>query len=768
MEKKNANTSSPRSVRSATSKQAAKQTSTNAKKSSSTSKNGDISFIPASGSASKSSNSKRSQATNNAGGTRKKASATRKNTRGNHSKPKKRHILRWILITFLSLFALGSGAFAYLFITTEIPVPEKIAMAEKTTVYYADGTTELGSFAEQNREIISCSSLPKYVGNSIISSENRSFYRDNGIDFVGIGRALFNNITTGSRQGGSTITQQYAERYYLGETTSYLGKLHEAILALKISQTQPKESILCNYMNTIYLGRGAYGIEAAAKAYFNKSAKDLTLSESALLAGIIPAPSTWDPAVNPKQAESRFNRVIRIMKEDGYITTKQAAEAKFPTTVEYTTENTYGGPKGYLLKMVRDELTENGFTKDDLDTGGYKIVTTIEKDKQDAMFQTASSSVNGSGAPEGLQVGSMSVNPKNGAIISLYAGDDYLKKQLNNATQAQYEPGSTMKPFALLGAAAAGVNFNTTFNGNSPRTYDGISQPVANYGNVSYGATNLYKATAFSVNTVYMDLQQKLGTNKIAEIATKAGMNSKLLTGSNPFTVLGNDSARVKDIALAFSTIANDGNKPTLHIVASVKNSANKNLYNAPTSTTNVFPEYQTRLTTKAMLTPVQYGFATEVKSVGKTIAGKSGTANDNTAGSFVGFTPSVVTVFAIWYPDANGSPQEIPIFGKYATTNAYPIDMFTKYMKTALANSPNESFPDVTDTGKIGGTDGTWGYGNTAAKKQITQQENTDENSRNQNNTENDNTNSTLNSNNAANNNSPAQEDQNSTTTSQ
>lgn len=172
--------------------------------------------------------------------------------------------------------------------------------------------------------------LPDYVGNAIVASEDRSFYRNGGIDIMGMARALYNNLTTGSRQGGSTITQQYAERYYLGDTTSYSGKIREAILAMKIANSQDKQQVLCNYMNTIYLGRGAYGLQAAAKAYFGKEAKDLTVDEAAMIAGIIPAPSMWDPAVNPEQAKSRFTRVIGIMREDGYITGQQASEAKFP------------------------------------------------------------------------------------------------------------------------------------------------------------------------------------------------------------------------------------------------------------------------------------------------------------------------------------------------------------------------------------------------------------------------------------------------------
>ncbi|WEV41718.1 transglycosylase domain-containing protein [Bifidobacterium sp. ESL0682] len=648
----------------------------------------------------------------------------RPNTRGpqrNTPKQPKQHkhrILKWTLGIIAVLILAGVGTFAYLYATTEIPLPEKIAMAEKTKVYYGDGTTEVGSFATQNREIISCDALPKYVGQSMVASENQTFYKDTGVDFKGIVRALLNNVSGGARQGASTITQQYAERYYMGDTHTYSGKVREAILAMKITKSQDKDTVLCNYMNTIYLGRGAYGIEAASKAYFNKDAKDLTMPESALLAGIIPAPSTWDPAINPKRAQQRYTRVINIMEKQNYISSKDAAAAQQmpPTIPPQSQQSSYKGTNGYILQMVRDELIGSGnFTRDDIDTGGYTIVTTIDKDKQDLMFNTASPSTpeNSKILNQGMQTGAMSVNPKDGSIIAFYGGDDYLTKQLNNATQATYEPGSTMKPFALLAAIQDGVSLNTTFNGNSPRTYAGITQPVRNFGNEQYGYTNLYNATANSVNTVYMDLQQHLGAKKVAQTAQAAGMNPKLITGDNPFTVLGNDGVHVSDIAQAYATIANQGNKPTLHIVASVKDSAGKDMYRAPTDSERVFSANDTALVAKAMTGTVQYGTATEVRKVGKTIAGKTGTANDSTAGSFIGFTPSVVTVFAMWNPGANGSPQEItPLRDGYGTGGMYPAHLFTEYMKQTLANQPNETFPVAHDEGKIGGPDGTWGSG--------------------------------------------------------
>lgn len=637
-------------------------------------------------------------------------------SKGPKPKGKSKHlILKWVLGIIGALLALGIGAFAYLYATTEIPQPESIAVAENTTVYYADGTTPIGTFSEQNREIIDCSVLPDYVGQAVVASEDRSFYTNRGIDLVGIARAFWNNLTTGSRQGGSTITQQYAERYYLGETTSYLGKAREAILALKIAQAQDKDQVLCNYMNTIYLGRGTYGIQAAAKAYFGKEAKDLTVAEAAMLAGIIPSPSSWDPAVDPEQAQARFTRVLRIMQEDGYITAQEQQEAQFPQTIEYTQQNSYQGANGYLLQMVRDELTGDGtFSAEQLDTGGYAIVTTIDKSKQDLMYSVVSPAQNGMQGviPDGMEFGGISVNAKDGSIISVYAGEDYLTKQLNQATQSVYEIGSTMKPMALLGAIQEGVNLDTVFNGNSPRKFDGIADPVGNFGNMSYGNVNLYTATAQSLNTVYMDVQAKLGTQRIAEIAKEAGAESDALDGTNPFTVLGNNALTTKDVARMYATIANQGNRPNIHIVSSVKNTDGEDIYKAPTETTQVFDANDTALVTKAMTGTVQNGTATEALAVGHNLAMKTGTANDSYAASAVGFTPSVVSVFAMWYPDANGNPQEVPAFGGWSGGSDYPVHLFTQYMTQALAGTDNETFPNAVDHGKVGGSDGSWGLG--------------------------------------------------------
>ncbi len=625
-------------------------------------------------------------------------------------------ILKWVLGIFAVLIAAGIGLFAYLYITTEIPEPEKFALAEKTTVYYSDGTTEIGSYAEQNREIIDCAVLPDYVGNAIVASEDRSFYTNKGIDLTGIARALYTNLTTGSRQGGSTITQQYAERYYLGETTTYSGKLREAFLAIKIAQQQDKSEVLCNYMNTIYLGRGAYGIQAAAKAYYNKDAKDLTLPEAAMLAGIIPAPSSWDPAVDQEQAEKRFSRVLSIMEEDGYITASDKSGAEFPQVVEQQQNNQLAGANGYLLTAVKNELvSSNAFTADDLETGGYKIITTFDKTMQDEIQQVGDTRPEG--MPESIEVGGIAVDQTTGAVKAMYAGNDYLTKQLNNATQATFEPGSTMKPFGLLGAAQSGVNFNTLFNGNSGLTFEttpGTTAEVPNALGNNWGYINLYQATANSVNTVFMEVNKHLGAENFAKIAHQAGIEEDI-DETTTYNILGINAITVWDLAQGHSTIANDGVKNTLHVVDKVTSiDGSKELYKTSQENQQVFDANDCHLVQKAMQGTTTYGTAAGVADVlGREVAGKSGTANDEKAASFVGYTPQLLNVWAIWNPAEDGSAQEVPEFAGYGVSSTgYPSHLFQEFMRLALDGQEVLTFTEPTDNGKIGGTDGTWGTG--------------------------------------------------------
>ncbi|NLF05782.1 MAG: transglycosylase domain-containing protein, partial [Actinomycetales bacterium] len=260
---------------------------------------------------------------------------------------------RLVLGAFLTVLFLGVGVVVAAYMSTTIPAVQDMVHAQTTTVYYADGTTEMGRFAVENREIVDYETLPEHVGLAVVAAEDQTFFDNSGIDPVGTVRALWNNVRYGTKQGGSTLTQQYAERYYQGTTRDYVGKFREALLAVKISQEQDKEEILGNYLNTIYYGRGAYGVQAAAQAYFGTDAADLTVEQSALLAGVIPAPSRFDPRVDAEQAERRWNYVLGRMTADGYVDAAERADMEFPEVEDYEQSDTYAGTQGYLLSMVR-------------------------------------------------------------------------------------------------------------------------------------------------------------------------------------------------------------------------------------------------------------------------------------------------------------------------------------------------------------------------------------------------------------------------------
>lgn len=632
---------------------------------------------------------------------------------GRMGRPRPKHLGWKIFFGVLGgLIALGLVLFAFLYATLQIPTPEQVALAQKTNVYYSDGKTPIGTYSQQNRKIIGCQSLPSYVGNAVVSSENRTFWTDPGVDGRSIVRALLNNVSGGARQGASTITQQYVERYYLGETTSYPGKVKEAILALKIAQSQSKSTVLCNYLNTIYFGRDSYGIQAAAKSYFNKDAKDLTVGESAMLAGIIPAPNSWAPDVNPTKATQRYQRTLRIMRADKHITDAQFAQAmaNVPKPVPYEASNQYAGPNGYLLKLVEQELTRNQtFTLEELQTSGYSITTTIDKNKQDIIQKIGDHRV--SGEPDSISHAGISVNSSNGEVEALYSGDDYLKKQLNMSTQATFQPGSTMKPFTLLAAVSKGMSLESVFDGSSPRTFPGLSQPVRNYGNANYGRVNMYQAVAESVNTAFVDLNHCVGPQTTAATMAKAGIQSKIDKASL-YNTLGINSMTAYDLARGYTTIADGGIRRSIHVVRSVTDAHGHQLYAARSNDKRVFSKQSTNLVRRAMEADARYGFSTPLHQVSIPLASKSGIANDSSASDEVVLTPTHVAVFAIWNTNSNGDTAEIPAsFQSYGEVT-YPAQMFATYANQAWAGQKAGTFESVTDTGRIGGPNGDWGLG--------------------------------------------------------
>ncbi len=603
----------------------------------------------------------------------------------------------------------------------QIPKPSDFAAYQSTTVYFADGTTPLGTFAEQNRTIVTSDKIPQVMRDAVVAAEDRTFYENPGINPAGMARAFYLNVTGKDRQGGSSITQQYAERYYVGKTTTDIrGKIEEAMLAVKLARVEDKDEILTNYLNTIYFGRDSYGIEAAAHAYFNKSVTDLSVSEAALLAGVIPSPNNFDPRASQTQAERRWNYVLDGMVATGALTKADRAAQTFPAVVEFTKPQVYAGTNGYLLDMVRRELLANGFTEENLDTQGYRITTTIDPNLQNLAVQA----VQGMPADHSpnLKAGLVTLAPNSGAILALYGGPDYLTQPLNIATQGAAQAGSTFKPFTLIGYLEKGGSLKSKYMGTNRFPVEGFTNGARNYGDSTYGKIDVLEATAKSVNAVYAQMNVEIGPDVTLDVAQRAGVcaswaraeeNCDLFIKQHvAANVLGTASPHPLDMAQAYNTIASNGQRYDPFIVAKVEylDGSGVRYQNSQTPKTEFAPDVMAD-TIYAMRQPVEMrgGTATEAAEVGQPVAGKTGSSNDNKSAWFIGFTGHMTTAVVLYQEGVDPNDptkivqESITAFGgkKFVTGGTIPLDIWTAFMVPAHQGLEPIAFPERADIGK-------------------------------------------------------------------
>lgn len=584
---------------------------------------------------------------------------------------------------------LGLGVAAYAL--TDVPAPDEFVEAQKSTVLYADGSP-MGTFPGPNRTIVDYESLPEFMGQAVVSAEDRTFFENQGISVTGMARAFINNVRGGATQGGSTLTQQYVERYYVGQTTTgYVGKAKEALLAIKIAQSETKEQILGRYLNTIYFGRDAYGVEAASQAYFGHPSAQLTVAEAALLAGIIPSPNNWDPAVSPEKAQQRWEYVLDGMVRDGYLTQADRDAQTFPAVVDFQRNETYGGTTGYLLQYVKRELTATGSISDEMiSSGGLTITTTIDPAVQgnaEAAVQSMREGglSDGELPPEALKVGTVSIDPATGGIVSMYGGSDFLTDQIDRASRDRIQGGSTFKPFTLIAALENGIPLSKRYSGVSPQTFDAWGpEPVNNFGGQDFGRIDLIKATEQSVNTVYAQLNLEVGPEKTADVAGRAGVTSPV--SSVPSNVLGADIVSPLEMASAYATIAAQGVYHKPFMVAQAVYPDGDVAYAGQTQPVQTFDAGVMADTTYAMTQVVEKGSGERyISPLGRPIAGKTGTSSDNRSAWFVGFTPQIATAVGLSQVGENGKDQvTITPWGgvKEVTGSTYPAELWASYMK--------------------------------------------------------------------------------------
>ena len=610
---------------------------------------------------------------------------------------------RWIpsvrmIVGAMALMVLAGLGFAvWLYNDTEVPEPSDFALAQTSRVYYADGETEMGQFSEINRTLLPADEVPANVKQAVVASEDSSFYENRGVSPRGILRAFVNNLKGGARQGGSTITMQYVERYYTGSETSYVGKAKEAIMALKIDQEISKDEILSRYLNTIYFGRGAYGVQEASQAYFGKDASELTDAEAALLVAVIPSPSTYDPANSPEDATRLWDRVITRQVSVGQLTAAEADALEFPETIEPRSENDLGGTKGYLLAQARNELIAEGFTEDEINTGGLSIITTIDPAIQENTVKAVENLPED--RPENNRVGTVTIDPDTGAIRALYGGPDYVKQSQNDATQSRMQAGSIFKTFTLIAALEDGFPLDSRWDGNSPKTFRG-GWEVNNFSDTDYGRVTLEKATASSINTAYAEANIEIGPQRTMDTAIALGLPEKTPgLNAEASNVLGSASPTVAEMGEVYATIAAGGVHRDSYIVQTVDLADGSTRYEHENTEKRVMDEEVAINATVALQGPPTEGSARSLQGVmdGRQVAGKTGTSEKFRSAWFVGFTPQLVTAVGMFQPSADGTTEEtLTPFGGVdnMTGGTFPTDVWGDIMSTSLEGQEKLDFP--------------------------------------------------------------------------
>ena len=603
-------------------------------------------------------------------------------------------------------FIAGSTLFAFAWFSVSIPDPNAYVNSQATIIQYSNGD-EIGRIGTQNRQILPIAQIPINMRNAVLAAEDRKFYSNHAFSVTGIARALINNLKSGSLngEGGSTITQQYAKTAFLTSSRTIERKIKELVIAMKLENALSKDQIFENYLNTIYFGRGSYGVQTASQQYFNRNVDQLTLSQTAVIASILRSPGYYDPSLseeNGVRLENRFQYVIDGMLNEGWITQEQADKAKFPTVAPRVTSGTLSGPKGHVISQVQRDLGRLGFTEEQLLEGGLVIRTTlVQKAQQSAV--DAVTKLYPKKAPENLRIGLVAIRPGTGEIVALYGGRDYLERQLNDATQSIALAGSTFKPFALIAALEAGIPLTSMWNGDSPQTFDDLGKPyiVSNYGNEGWGQLDLLTATQHSVNTIFVPLGMKAGMDKVVDAARRAGIPENVAMIPTPSVVLGVASPRVIDVANAYATFAAQGVYAKPFLVASVTGPNKGVLYEATPQTQEVFSKEVMADLSYALKSVVNGGTGGAALALGRPAAGKTGTSQSNASAWFSAYTPQLAASVALFRDSASESLNGIGGLTS-VTGGTFPARIWTAFMKGALKGEPVMTFPAPSNIGGL------------------------------------------------------------------
>ncbi|MYR42797.1 penicillin-binding protein [Streptomyces sp. SID5910] len=587
------------------------------------------------------------------------------------------------------------GAFIVLYMVIDIPEGNADAQRQGNVYKYSDGS--IMARKGYNREIVDLAKIPKDVQHTFVAAENKSFYKDSGVDLKGTARGVLNTLSGKGAQGGSTITQQYVKNYYLTQDQTVSRKLKELVISLKLDREKPKDYILAGYINTSYYGRGAYGIQAAAQAYYRVDAEDLTVEQGAYLAALLQAPNQYDWAIasdtGKKLVQERWNYVLNNMVEQKWLSQGDRQAMKFPVPLEPKPAPGMEGQTGYLVEAANTALKKQlvaGGTAEDMkqaealvEAGGWTVTLNVDKKKQAALEKSVKEQLTSKLDPKkrdvdaDVQAGAVSVDPKTGAVVAMYGGVDYVKHFRNNATRDDYQPASTFKPVILAAAVdedaetqdGVPITANTMYDGTSKRPVEDDGQEVGfapeNEDDADYGDIDVQEAMNKSVNSVFAQMGVDVGMSEVVNVAGKLGMETEGMEAV-PAQTLGSMGASPLEMAGVYATLDNHGKKVTPAVVKSVEHNSRKVDFPDPVGDQVISREAADTVT--SVLTGV-VDDGTAKRSVrdnpmrdGQQVAGKTGTSDNNKSAWFTGFTPGLVTSVGLFGEDAKTSAQ-VPMY---------------------------------------------------------------------------------------------------------
>ncbi|WP_432586863.1 transglycosylase domain-containing protein [Streptomyces sp. HD1123-B1] len=627
-----------------------------------------------------------------------------------------RRFFTWkkILAYVVTFCALLVGGFFALYLLVDVPPANAQARKEANIFKYSDGSI-MAKDGDVNRESVPLSKIPKAVQHTFVAAENKDFYTDSGVSFTGTARGLINTALGRGKQGGSTITQQYVKNYYLSQEQTVTRKAKELVISLKVDQQKSKDYILAGYINTSYYGRNAYGIQAAARAYYNKDAEKLSVAEGAYLAALLQAPSQYDYSTagpnGRKMVKARWNYILDNMVEKGWLSKSVRQDTHFRRPQDPRPIPGLDGQTGYFIEAAKKELFKAGVDEREFEAGGWTITLNIDRKKQKSLEKAVRTQLTDKLDPskrkvdKHAQVGAVSVDPKTGGVVAMYGGAGYTKHWTNNATREDYQPASTFKPLILASALenesstqdGTPITADTVYDGTSKRPVKGSAVGFApeNEDDRSYGPVSVQKAMNLSVNSVYAQMAVDVGLPKVKSTAVGLGMNGKAGGfGEHPAMSLGSMGASPLHMAGVYATLDNHGKKVTPAIVKSAEKGDEQADLPDPTNG-QAISRGAADAVTSVLTGVVADGTGQAVKRQGMDVAGKTGTSDDNKSAWFTGYTPGLVTSVGMFGEVPGGKQVTLKGTGGGGRVNGsgYPASIWASYMGAAADDTKDTEF---------------------------------------------------------------------------